>query len=317
MRFLIFGGTRYIGRSLVHQLLAGDHHVTICSRKKLPDAARLACLVAERENCFALLKGLNFDCVVDFSAYNSNAVETAVEFFPDTPYIFVSTCWIEQFEKKTRNFSPYELQYVENKLRAELLLRRYCDHGFPVKVCRLPVTLGAYDHTNRLEFYKRRVLDNGTVISVGQPKFTQIAFKTDIVNALFEIITNPFDFKWFIASGLPEEHISVSQLVSIISDSLQKSCKIANYSEHYLAKSFPEYLAYDPLWRECKYSGNGVNLFDVGGIAVTPYSAWISVLAKSHHLKNDGEKSQFLSDETLSIERNFIVDHQNYGRGNC
>ena len=78
MRVLIYGGTRFIGKIVVDNLLASGHQVTLISRREASPHPQLNSIKIEREDSYGFLGEMHFDCILDFMAYEVKAVETAV-----------------------------------------------------------------------------------------------------------------------------------------------------------------------------------------------------------------------------------------------
>jgi 2'-hydroxyisoflavone reductase len=96
MRVLILGGTSFVGRTIVDDLLARGHTPTLFNRGRtgaglFPGVERL---VGDRDNgSYAALEGLSWDAVVDVSAYVPRHVEQALAALEDHfgRYVFIST----------------------------------------------------------------------------------------------------------------------------------------------------------------------------------------------------------------------------------
>ena len=96
MRLLILGGTSFVGRTIVEDLLARGHTPTLFNRGRtgadlFPGVERL---VGDRDNgSYAALDGLSWDAVVDVSAYVPRHVEQALAALGDRfgRYVFIST----------------------------------------------------------------------------------------------------------------------------------------------------------------------------------------------------------------------------------
>src|SRR5881296_1018807 len=98
MRVLIIGGTRYMGRLAVEQLLERGDDVTVFTRGNVHpvwwDRVRhIAGDRTDRPDFHAKLKGRSFDAVIDTRAFRKEDVESAHETFHGTcgRYLMVST----------------------------------------------------------------------------------------------------------------------------------------------------------------------------------------------------------------------------------
>jgi nucleoside-diphosphate-sugar epimerase len=96
MRVLVFGGTSFVGRTIVDDLLSHGHTPTLFNRGRtgadlFPGVERL---VGDRDNgSYAAIGGLSWDAVVDVSAYVPRHVEQALAFLQDHfgRYVFISS----------------------------------------------------------------------------------------------------------------------------------------------------------------------------------------------------------------------------------
>ena len=122
MNVLLFGGTRFIGKSLVYRLLSLGHFVTVVSRRNLSQKENLTCWVGERSHSYADLKLQAFDCIIDFIAYSENEVSDTLNAFPGCPYVLISTCWIDALDQQA---APL-IVMNEDTLSRNLERRRRC-----------------------------------------------------------------------------------------------------------------------------------------------------------------------------------------------
>ena len=96
-RILIIGGNRFMGYQLVWRVLAAGERVTTLNRGRRGDpfADRIERLHADRRtSAFAdVLRGRDFDAVVDFAAFDAADVEGAVAALQDRAghYVFISS----------------------------------------------------------------------------------------------------------------------------------------------------------------------------------------------------------------------------------
>ncbi|WP_224269750.1 NAD-dependent epimerase/dehydratase family protein [Haloprofundus salinisoli] len=95
---LCIGGTRFIGRHTVEELLTHDYDVTTFTRgtheDPFADRAGVSHIPGDRTDREALASAaaeVDPDVVVDFCAYRPREVETATEVFADSRYVYVSS----------------------------------------------------------------------------------------------------------------------------------------------------------------------------------------------------------------------------------
>ena len=307
MDVLIYGGTRFIGKKVVDNLLASGHQVTLISRRAASPHPRLTGIKAEREDSYTRLGDRQFDCILDFMAYDVQAVEAAVSLMPDTPYIFVSTAWIDVNKTGARRFLSFEDSYVRRKIEAEAFLQNIRRHGRKAIICRLPITLGADDHSERFKFYTSRLLANkGVILPGGGNNKTRIAFRDDVAAALSALVVRTDSCEEMIYDVLPDAEISLMEYVGLIAKELGVEAHLVNLEPDLIEGYCPGYLDMEPLWREGPYSASYPNLFEMMQVPVTGYRDWISVLCKLPEMTNQSGKNAFLQSDVLLREKEFL-----------
>jgi len=307
VRVLIYGGTRFIGKKVVDNLLASGHQVTLISRREASPHPQLNSIKTERENSYECLGDMHFDCILDFMAYDVKAVEAAVSLMPETPYIFISTAWIDVYKTGARRFLSFEDSYVRRKIEAEAFLEKVHQHGRKVIICRLPITLGADDHSERFKFYTTRLLTNkGLILPGGAACKTRIAFRDDVAAALSALVTRYDICDALIYEALPDTEISLAEWVGFMAKRLGVEANLVNLEPDFIEGAFPEYLDMEPLWREGSYSLSHPNLFEMMKVPVTGYREWISVLCELPEMTSQTGKNTFLQPDVLLREQEFL-----------
>ena len=171
MNCLVIGGTQFIGRQLVADLLKEGHAVTILHRQpKHGMGRRVKNLVADRNNPAAMkaaLAGRNFDIVFD-NVYDwqrgttSAHVEGTVRALADSSlqrYIFMSSVaaygdGLNHHEGDALAPDDAPDLYVRNKAMSErALFRLHQRLGLPVVTLRPPFVYGPNNHLYREAFF--------------------------------------------------------------------------------------------------------------------------------------------------------------------
>jgi len=308
MKILVFGGTRFIGKKVVDVFLSAGHEVTLVSRRAAEPHHLLFCVRAEREDSYNRICNIEFDCIIDFMAYDVGAVEAVARLMPSTPYIFVSTAWIDVYKNGLRQFLPFEEAYVRRKIEAEEFLKNVSFVGRNITICRLPITLGAGDHTERFKFYTSRILVNrGLILPDGGKIKTRFAFLDDVAMALAALATKEPLFQETIFDVLPDEEICLAEFVDLLSEGLGVDVRIFDLKRDVVDRCFSGYLDFEPLWREATYTANHPNLFEYVGGACSKYSEWILELCKLPEMRNEIGKSTFLQLDALRREKELFM----------
>ena len=224
MRVLVIGGTRFMGKGLVHKFLKNGHDVFIITRglTQHPFKHDVRHILCDRFNSEAfkyelsnLKKEINtdlvFDAVVDFLSFNGQHSQDFIDVFSNSGsighFIHISTGSVyavgERYhdglilEKDFQNqlAKPWKnniesWNYGLGKREAEHVLEKaWNDFGFPETRIRIPIVEGPYDHTLRSWKYQLW-LQSGKPIDLpdgGGFKFTHV-FSEDVIDAISSII---------------------------------------------------------------------------------------------------------------------------------
>lgn len=169
-RILVIGGTHFIGKLLVSELLKAGHEVHILHRKqRQPFGKRVHNLVADRNNAASIQKAVGatrFDVVFD-TAYDWERGTTSAE-VADTAqifdgkvarYIFMSSVaaygdGLNHHEGDALAPDDHPNAYARNKAMAErALFRLHQRTGFPITTLRPPFVYGAGNPFYREAFF--------------------------------------------------------------------------------------------------------------------------------------------------------------------
>jgi 2'-hydroxyisoflavone reductase len=177
VRILVFGGTRFVGRAVVEQLLARGHELTLLNRGQsapdlFPGVARLT--LDRRDVTRETLGSGSWDVVVDMNAYFPREIEAAVaalrgrvrryvmcstgsvytglESYPISEDAPLYACTPEQAE------DPGMETYGARKAECERRLRALAaEAGIECFIGRPVVVYGPHDYTDRLHFWLEAV----------------------------------------------------------------------------------------------------------------------------------------------------------------
>jgi nucleoside-diphosphate-sugar epimerase len=165
MRVLFIGGTGLISTAVSRAAIAAGLELYLLNRglhgADLPGSRTLNADIHRPDEVSAVLRGLEFDVVVDWVAYTPDDVERDLGLFRGRikQYVFVSSA--SAYEKPPRNYlitestplaNPY-WAYSRDKIACEeRLMRAWRDERFPVTIVRpsmtydrnLPIALGGW-----------------------------------------------------------------------------------------------------------------------------------------------------------------------------
>ena len=183
MRFLVLGGTNFVGRHLVQRALTEGHEVVLFNRGRsnpgIFDGAEE--VRGDRDGGLDELHGRTFDRVVDVSGYVPRIVRQSAELFRDATehYTFVST--VSVYADFTRTDidedSPVATisdQGVEDitdetygplKALCEDVVRSVYDER--CTIVRPGIVAGPFDHTDRFTYWCVRASKDGKFVAPG------------------------------------------------------------------------------------------------------------------------------------------------------
>ena len=204
---LVIGGTRFIGRHTVSELLSAGYEVTIFNRgthaDPFEDEGRVAHIEGDRTNDSDLRRaGLDIapDVVIDCVAYKPRDVHTAVDVFADVDaYVYVSSgsayeadrvpkregetplhsCSVEEATDDT------DASYGPRKAEGDRAVFSAADRGVNAMSVRPTVVYGPHDYTERFDYWIDRVDTHDRVVVPGEgSSLWQLAYVGDVARAL-------------------------------------------------------------------------------------------------------------------------------------
>ena len=209
MKVLVIGGTLFIGRLLVEELVKGGHDVAVLHRKPKHDLGkRVENIMADRNDGAAMAEALSgrrfdvvFDDVYDWERGTTAAqVEATVRACGDriSRYIFMSS--VAAYgdglnHKESDPLAPdyHPEPYVSHKATTErLLFRMHAHSGFPVVTFRPPFVYGAGNPFYREQFFWDRLRAGRPIIIPGDGhRLMQFAYVNDLVQAMVRAMVDP------------------------------------------------------------------------------------------------------------------------------
>jgi len=185
MLVLVLGGTSFVGRAIVEDLLDHGHTPTLFSRGKtgtdlFPEVERRA---GDRDTGdYAALADGRWDAVVDVSAYVPRHVAQAADAVGDVGrYLFISTGSVydrlqasDGMTEDAARLAPYrESEEITGETYGPLkaaceddVLARFGDRA---TIVRPGVVAGPHDPTDRFTYWVRRAAKGGRVALPGRP----------------------------------------------------------------------------------------------------------------------------------------------------
>jgi len=201
MRFLILGGTRFLGRHLVDAALAREHDVTLFTRGQSgPDLyPQLERLRGDRDPNVSpgltALEGRVWDAVVDTSGYVPRFVGASADLLSRsvTHYTFISSISAYQDFARAGIDETYPTGTLEDETVEQITgdtygpLKALCERAvelrFPGRtlVVRPGLIVGPHDPTDRFTYWPVRVARGGEVLAPNGPQLaTQVIDARDL-----------------------------------------------------------------------------------------------------------------------------------------
>ncbi len=209
MKVLVIGGTLYIGRLLVEELVKAGHEVAILHRKPKHDfGRRVENLMADRNDSDSLkevLSGRRFEVIYD-NAYDWERGTTAAQVDATVQacggnrlsrYIFMSSVAAYGDGLNHKESDPLAPDYHANpyirfKASTERQLFRMYSKGLPVVTFRPPFIFGPGNPFYREQFFWDRLRGGRPIIIPGDGhRLMQFVYVNDLVHALVRAMEEP------------------------------------------------------------------------------------------------------------------------------
>ena len=209
MKVLVIGGTLFIGRALVEELVKGEHEVAVLHRKAKHDfGRRVDNIMADRNDADAMQEALStrrfdvvFDNVYDWErGTTAEQVEATVRPLGDrlTRYIFISS--VSAYgdglnHKESDPLAPdyHAIPYVRHKATTErLLFRMHAQTGLPLVTFRPPFVYGPGNPFYREQFFWDRLRAGRAIVIPGDGhRLMQFVYVNDLVAAMVRAMEEP------------------------------------------------------------------------------------------------------------------------------
>jgi 2'-hydroxyisoflavone reductase len=288
MKFLIIGGTRFLGRALVDAVLSAGHEVTLFNRGQTnPELyPELEWLKGDRDGGLDVLQGRRWDAVFDTCGYLPRLVRDSAEMLADAVdhYTFISTLSVYSDPSRVGMDEEAPLGSIEDELIEEINDESYG----PLKVlCESAVTatmhaasppgrallvrsgliVGPHDPSDRFTYWPYRLSRGGDVLAPGDPRApVQFIDVRDIaawtVRATEAGLTGPYN-----VAG-PNYELSMEQLLETCRQLIGRPASFCWVDDDFLAEKQVAAYTEMPLWLPAEYAGwssvNCQKAFDAG-----------------------------------------------------
>jgi nucleoside-diphosphate-sugar epimerase len=209
MKVLVIGGTLFIGRQLVEELVKGGHEVSVLHRRPKHDFGRkIENIMADRNDADSVRQVFStrrfdvvFDNVYDWQrGTTAEQVEATVRACGDRlgRYIFLSSVaaygdGLNHKESDPLASGYHPDPYTRNKAETErLLFRMHSQHGLPVVTFRPPFVYGPNNPFYREQFFWDRMRAGRPIVMPGDGhRLMQFVYVNDLVQAMVRSMVEP------------------------------------------------------------------------------------------------------------------------------
>ncbi|WP_135825549.1 NAD-dependent epimerase/dehydratase family protein [Halorussus ruber] len=265
---LVVGGTRFIGRHLVSELLDHGYDVTIFNRgnhdNPFADTEGVSHHEGDRTNESALEQArreVEPDAVFDCVAYKPREVRAATEIFSDADaYVYISSGDAYGREEIPKREGETELRpctmeqatddsgetYGNRKAEGDRAIRAAAERGVNAYSVRPCIVYGPHDYTERLDYWIHRVANYDRVVVPGDgDNVWHRAYVEDVASALRTVAEE----------GTPGESynvgdrriVTIDEMLELVADALDTQIDIVHAGERELAAadlSFEDFILY-------------------------------------------------------------------------
>ena len=238
MKILILGGNRFIGKQLADEL-SMNHNVSILNRgNQLNDLTNVSNILCDRKDFRKFQNALadqEWDIVFDHCCYDASDANNSCKVFNGRikRYFFISSQYVypegqnlseEDFDPKEYNYKEEiksQENYGEGKKQAESVFFKLAN--FQVIALRFPVIIGLNDHTKRLLFYIKKILNNELIYFSNLNAKISFLHSSDAVSSLKSLLSINYRGPLNICAYQP---IKIRDFIKIIENTLKKKAKI-------------------------------------------------------------------------------------------
>ena len=307
---LVIGGTRFIGRHTVSDLLANGYDVAMLNRgsheNPFADDDRVTHVEGDRTNERDLRTAklsAEPEIVIDCVAYRPGDVETAVDVFDDVAgYVYVSSgasYAAEEIPKREgetplRSCTPEQATderdetYGNRKAEGDRIVFDAAADGVTATAVRPCIVYGPYDYTERLDYWIDRVLSHDRVVVPGDGQnLWHRAYVEDVASALRTVAERGDPGAAYNVGD--RRALTLEETVSTIAEVAGTDCEVVPASADALAAGGLEPDEF-PLYREYPHLLDTCALADLGWESTPVEEAMARTVAEHREAERDGSE---------------------------
>lgn len=262
MKILVLGGTHFLGRHVVQSALQSGHQVSTFNRGKtapglFPEVEEL---YGDREGALDILRGRNWDVVIDTSGHTPRVVRASAELLRPLVgrYVFVSSISVyANFDREGIDES-YPVAQMEGaaiedaaavygplKALAEAALRAV--YGNDALIVRPGLIVGPHDPTDRFTYWVHRFGRGGDVLMPGSPdRQVQFIDARDVAEWMIGAATSGVAGVYNVTG--PARPLTMGQFAAALQSAMGDAGRPVWVAEEFLAKHQVAEWTELPLW---------------------------------------------------------------------
>lgn len=256
MRIVVLGGTRFVGRAIVEELVRGGHDVAVVHRgenepSRWVDVRHIHVERSQLPDARDELKAFEPDAAIDTFAMTRTDAEAGHEALPDVPTVVLSSMdvYLAYGELLAgRGSQPVPLS-EESPLRDERYPYRGRREGMGdydkldvedvyahrnASIARLPVVFGPHDAQRREDFILARVRARRTQIPFGTGAWLWSRLHVEDVANAIRLIVEHCDLMNQVLNVAPRSTLTVRQWAEAILDAAAHEAELVRVPDHQL-----------------------------------------------------------------------------------
>ncbi|MFC7071183.1 NAD-dependent epimerase/dehydratase family protein [Halobaculum lipolyticum] len=253
---LVIGGTRFIGRHVVEDLLDHDYEVTIFNRGNHEnpfadhdDVTRVEGDRRDDTDLKAAALSVQPDIVIDCVAYYPEDVRVAVDLFSDVDgYVYISSGSAYAAEEIPKREGETALcdctdeqatddshaSYGPRKAEGDRIVFEAAEDGVNAMSVRPCIVYGPHDYTERLDYWIDRVLNYDRVVVPGDGQnLWHRAYVEDVASALRVVAEEGEPGEAYNVGD--RRLVTMEEMVDLVADAADTDCEVVHAGEHELA----------------------------------------------------------------------------------
>ncbi|MFB6111003.1 MAG: NAD-dependent epimerase/dehydratase family protein [Halobacteriaceae archaeon] len=306
---LIIGGTRFIGRHTVTELLEHGYDVTIFNRgnhaNPFADEDRVDHIEGDRTNEGALelaATRVEPDVVIDCVAYKPQEVRAATTIFADADaYVYVSSgdAYAAEEIPKREGETPLRpcsrdqatdesgATYGNRKAEGDRAVFAAADDGVRAMSVRPCIVYGPYDYTERLDYWLHRVATQDRIVVPGDgTNIWHRAYVEDVASALRTVAESGTAGEAYNVGD--RRLVTLAEMVDVIAEALETEIEVVTASARELAAA--DLAATDfPLYREYPHVLETSKLASLGWTSTAVSEAMARTATEHRQSSRDGQ----------------------------